>query len=76
MNYPECTGNLVAGKRLPFRIDYYPERPFVKYEKGKPYCPLEIKGIISNPREGERQRYEIIKDSEPARGRFLCGTFN
>jgi Zn-finger nucleic acid-binding protein len=76
MNYPECTGSLVAGKRLPFRMDYYPECSSVKYEKGKSDSPLEVTGIISNPREGGQQRFEIIKDYEPGSGGFLRGTLN
>jgi len=75
MNYPECTGSLVPKKRVPVRIDYFPDRQSVRYEKGTSDTSLEMTGTISGPREGYYQRYGINRDYEPCSGGFLRGTF-
>ena len=75
MKFPDCTGSPIPEKRVPVRIDYFPERQSARHEKGISDTPLEMTGTISGPREGYHQRYEISKDYEPCSGGFLRGTF-
>ena len=75
MNYPEYTGNLVPKKRVPVRIDSFPEHQSARNEKGTSDTSLEMTGTISGPREGYYQRYGINRDYESCSGGFLRGTF-
>ncbi|MDD1700003.1 MAG: hypothetical protein LUQ04_04325 [Methanoregula sp.] len=76
MKFPECTGSLVPGKRVPVRIDYFLKSASVRNEKGTSCTPLEMTRTISGPREGNHQRYGINNGHEPWSGGFLRGTFS